>query len=56
MEQKSLCRRFAALLLMMCLLAAGALPALATSANIRLVDASGNPATGTIRVALYDSA
>lgn len=56
MEQKSLRRRFAALLLMLCLLAAGALPALATSANIRLVDASGNPATGTIRVALYDSA
>ena len=41
---------------MLCLLAAGALPALATSANIRLVDASGNPTTGTIRVALYDSA
>ena len=56
MEQKSLRRRFAALLLMLCLLAAGTLPALATSANIRLVDASGNPATGTIRVALYDSA
>ena len=56
MEQKSLRRRLAALLLMLCLLAAGALPALATSANIRLVDASGNPATGTIRVALYDSA
>lgn len=56
MEQKSLRRRFAALLLMLCLLAAGALPTLATSANIRLVDASGNPATGTIRVALYDSA
>ena len=56
MEQKSLRRRFAALLLMLCLLVAGALPALATSANIRLVDASGNPATGTIRVALYDSA
>ena len=56
MEQKNLRRRFAALLLMLCLLAAGALPALATSANIRLVDASGNPATGTIRVALYDSA
>lgn len=56
MEQKSLRRRFAALLLMLCLLAAGALPALATSVNIRLVDASGNPATGTIRVALYDSA
>ena len=56
MEQKSLRRRFAALLLMLCILAAGALPALATSANIRLVDASGNPATGTIRVALYDSA
>ena len=56
MEQKSLRRRFAALLLMLCLLAAGALPALATSANIRLVDAGGNPATGTIRVALYDSA
>lgn len=56
MEQKSLRRRFAALLLMLCLLEAGALPALATSANIRLVDASGNPATGTIRVALYDSA
>ena len=56
MEQKSLRRRVAALLLMLCLLAAGALPALATSVNIRLVDASGNPATGTIRVALYDSA
>ena len=56
MEQKSLRRRLAALLLMLCLLAAGALPALATSVNIRLVDASGNPATGTIRVALYDSA
>ena len=56
MKQKNLRRRLAALLLMLCLLAAGALPALATSANIRLVDASGNPATGTIRVALYDSA
>ena len=56
MKQKSLRRRFAALLLMLCLLAAGALPVLATSANIRLMDASGNPATGTIRVALYDSA
>ena len=56
MEQKNLRRRFAALLLMLCLLAAGALPALATSVNIRLVDASGNPDTGTIRVALYDSA
>lgn len=56
MKQKNLRRRLAALLLMLCLLPAGALPALATSANIRLVDASGNPATGTIRVALYDSA
>ena len=56
MEQKSLRRRLVALLLMLCLLAAGALPALAASANSRLVDASGNPATGTIRVALYDSA
>ncbi len=29
---------------------------LATSANIKLVDSSGNPTTGTICVTLYDSA
>lgn len=41
---------------MLCLLVTSALPALATSANIKLVDSSGNPTTGTIRVTLYDSA
>ena len=55
MEQKKLSKRLAALLLMLCLLAASALPAFATSANIKLVDASGNAMTGTIRVTLYDS-
>ena len=49
-------KRLICLLLVLCLLVTSALPALATSANIKLVDSSGNPTTGTIRVTLYDSA
>lgn len=41
---------------MLCLLVTSALPALATSSNIKLVDSAGNPTTGTICVTLYDSA
>ena len=56
MKSTDLKRHLAALLTVLCLLAASALPAFATSANIRLVDASGNAMTGTIRVTLYDNA
>ena len=56
MKRTDLKKHAAALLLVLCLLVTSALPALATSANIKLVDSSGNPTTGTIRVTLYDSA
>lgn len=56
MKRTDLKKHAAALLLVLCLLVTSALPALATSANIKLVDRSGNPTTGTIRVTLYDSA
>ena len=56
MKRTDLKKHVAALLLVLCLLVTSALPALATSANIKLVDSSGNPTTGTIRVTLYDSA
>ena len=45
----------AALMLGLVLLAACALPAFATSANIKLTDGHGNPNTGSIHVNLYDS-
>ena len=56
MKRTDLKKHAAALLLVLCLLVTSALPALATSANIKLVDSSGNPTTGTIRVTLYDNA
>ena len=56
MKRTEFKKHAAALLLVLCLLVTSALPALATSANIKLVDSSGNPTTGTIRVTLYDSA
>ena len=56
MKRTDFKKHAAALLLVLCLLVTSALPALATSANIKLVDSSGNPTTGTIRVTLYDSA
>ena len=56
MKRTDLKKHAAALLLVLCLLVTSALPALATSANIKLVDSSGNPTTGTICVTLYDSA
>ena len=56
MKRTDLKKHAAALLLVLCLLVTSALPALATSANIKLVDSSGNPTTGTIHVTLYDSA
>ena len=55
MKRTEFKKHIAALLLVLCLLAVSALPAFATSANIKLVDASGNAMTGTIRVTLYDS-
>ena len=54
MKPKNKTRRLAALLVLLCLLAVCALPAFATSANIKLVDKLGQPMTGTIRVRLYD--
>lgn len=56
MKRTDFKKHAAALLLVLCLLVTSALPALATSANIKLVDSSGNPTTGTICVTLYDSA
>ena len=50
MKRTDLKKHAAALLLVLCLLVTSALPALATSANIKLVDSSGTPTTGTIRV------
>ena len=43
MKRTDLKKHAAALLLVLCLLVTSALPALATSANIKLVDSSGNP-------------
>ena len=42
MKRTDLKKHAAALLLVLCLLVTSALPALATSANIKLVDSSGN--------------
>ena len=43
MKRTDFKKHAAALLLVLCLLVTSALPALATSANIKLVDSSGNP-------------
>jgi len=56
MKRTDLKKHAAALMLGLVLLAACALPAFATSANIKLTDGHGNPNTGTICVTLYDSA
>lgn len=56
MKRTEFKKHAAALLLMLCLLAVSALPAFATSANIKLTDRNGDPMTGTIRVRLYDEA
>ena len=50
MKRTEFKKHAAALLLMLCLLAVSALPAFATSANIKLTDRNGDPMTGTIRV------
>lgn len=55
MKRTDFKRHAAALLLGLVLLAACALPAFATSANIKLTDGHGNPNTGSIHVNLYDS-
>lgn len=55
MKRTDLFKHTAALLALLCLLAIAALPAFATSASIKLTDAWGNPATGSIRVQLYDT-
>lgn len=55
MKRTDLKKHAAALLLVLCLLVTSALPALATSANIKLTDGHGNPNTGSIHVNLYDS-
>ena len=55
MKRTEFKKHAAALLLMLCLLAVSALPAFATSANIKLTDGHGNPNTGSIHVNLYDS-
>lgn len=55
MKRTDFKKHTAALLLGLVLLAACALPALATSANIKLTDGHGNPNTGSIHVNLYDS-
>ena len=56
MKRTDLKKHFAALLLVLCLLVTSALPALATSANIKLTDSKGNPMTGSIHVTLFDNA
>ena len=56
MKSTDLKKHLAALLTVLCLLAASALPAFATSANIKLVDSSGNPTKGSIHITLYDHA
>lgn len=55
MKRTDFKKHTAALLLGLVLLAACALPAFATSANIKLTDGHGNPNTGSIHVNLYDS-
>lgn len=55
MKRTDLFKHTAALLVLLCLLAAAALPAFAASDNIKLTDAWGNPTTGSIRVQLYDT-
>lgn len=55
MKRTDLKKHAAALMLGLVLLAACALPAFATSANIKLTDGHGNPNTGSIHVNLYDS-
>ena len=55
MKRTDFKKHAAALLLMLCLLAVSALPAFATSANIKLTDGHGNPNTGSIHINLYDS-
>lgn len=55
MKRTDFKKHAAALLLGLVLLAACALPAFATSANIKLTDGHGNPNTGSIHVNLYDS-
>ena len=56
MKSTDLKKHLAALFTVLCLLASSALPAFATSANIKLVDSSGNPAKGSIHITLYDNA
>ena len=56
MKRTDLKKHLAALLVVLCLLVTSALPALATSANIKLTDSKGNPTTGSIHVTLYDNA
>ena len=56
MKCTDLKKHAAALLAGLCLLVASALPAFATSANIKLVDSRGDPMTGSIHVNLYDTA
>lgn len=56
MKRTDLFKHTAALLVLLCLLAAAALPAFATSASIKLTDDWGDPVTGSIRVQLYDTA
>lgn len=56
MIRTDLKKHAAAVLLMLCMLAACALPAFATSANIKLTDGKGNPMTGSIHITLYDIA
>ena len=56
MKSTDLKKHLAALFTVLCLLASSALPAFATSANIKLVDGSGNPTKGSIHITLYDNA
>lgn len=55
MKRTDFKKHAAAFMLGLVLLAACALPAFATSANIKLTDGHGNPNTGSIHVNLYDS-
>ncbi len=56
MKRTELKKHLAAVLLVLCLLAASALPAFATSASIRLTDSFGNATLGSIHITLYDTA
>ena len=56
MKRTDLKKHLAALLTVLCLLASSALPAFAASADIQLVDGSGNPTKGSIHITLYDNA